>query len=132
MRNQLNVKMDITSNIPFYQQLTQQLLLAIATGNLQHGDQLPSIRDLAEQTNLNLHTVHKSYKELQKKGVITIKPRSKAFLINENATETQNANLSQIAMKLEQIIIEACVLGIGEQQLKQLFQEGVGKYYIED
>jgi len=132
MRNQLNVKMDITSNIPFYQQLTQQLLLAIATGNLQHGDQLPSIRDLAEQTNLNLHTVHKSYKELQKKGVITIKPRSKAFLINENATETQNANLSQIAMKLEQIIIEACVLGIGEQQLKQVFQEGVGKYYIED
>jgi len=128
----LNVKIDITSNIPFYQQLTQQLLLAIATGNLQHGDQLPSIRDLAEQTNLNLHTVHKSYKELQKKGVITIKPRSKAFLINENATETQNANLSQIAMKLEQIIIEACVLGIGEQQLKQLFQEGVGKYYIED
>jgi len=132
MRNQLNVKMDITSNIPFYQQLTQQLLLAIATGNLQHGDQLPSIRDLAEQTNLNLHTVHKSYKELQKKGVITIKPRSKTFLINENATETQNANLLQIAMKLEQIIIEAYVLGIGEQQLKQLFQEGVGKYYIED
>ena len=128
----MNVKIDITSNIPFYQQLTQQLLLAIATGNLQHGDQLPSIRDLAEQTNLNLHTVHKSYKELQKKGVITIKPRSKAFLINENATETQNANLSQIAMKLEQIIIEACVLGIGEQQLKQVFQEGVGKYYIED
>ncbi|MGG2052796.1 GntR family transcriptional regulator [Lysinibacillus pakistanensis] len=128
----MNVKIDITSNIPFYQQLTQQLLLAIATGNLQHGDQLPSIRDLAGQTSLNLHTVHKSYKELQKKGVITIKPGSKAFLINENATETQNANLSQIAMKLEQIIIEACVLGIGEQQLKQVFQEGVGKYYIED
>ncbi|MGG2107832.1 GntR family transcriptional regulator [Lysinibacillus pakistanensis] len=128
----MNVKIDITSNIPFYQQLTQQLLLAIATGNLQHGDQLPSIRDLAGQTSLNLHTVHKSYKELQKKGVITIKPGSKTFLINENATETQNANLSQIAMKLEQIIIEACVLGIGEQQLKQVFQEGVGKYYIED
>ncbi|MDM5232509.1 GntR family transcriptional regulator [Lysinibacillus pakistanensis] len=127
----MNVKIDITSNTPFYQQLTQQLLLAIATGNLQYGDQLPSIRDLAGQTNLNLHTVHKSYKELQKKGVITIKPRSKAFLINENATKTQNANLLQIAMKLEQIIIEAYVLGIGEQQLKQLFQEGLRKYYTE-
>lgn len=128
----MNVKIDITSNTPFYQQLTQQILLAIATGNLQYGDQLPSIRDLAGQTNLNLHTVHKSYKELQKKGVITIKPRSKALLINENATKTQDANLSQIAMKLEQIIIEAYVLGIGEQQLKQLFQRGVGKYYRED
>ncbi|MGE7114419.1 GntR family transcriptional regulator [Lysinibacillus sp. NPDC047702] len=85
----MNVKIDITSNIPFYQQLTQQLLLAIAIGNLQYGDQLPSIRDLARQTNLNLHTVHKSYKELQKRGIITIKPRSKAFVIHENSTEAQ-------------------------------------------
>jgi len=128
----LNVKIDITSNTPFYQQLTQQLLLAIATGNLQYGDQLPSIRNLAGQTNLNLHTVHKSYKELQKKGIITIKPRSKAFVIHENSTEVQDANLPQIAMKMEQIIIEAYVLGIDEQQLKQLFQEGLGKYYMED
>lgn len=128
----MNVKIDITSNTPFYQQLTQQLLLAIATGNLQHGDQLPSIRDLAGQTNLNLHTVHKSYKELQKKGIITIKPRSKAFVIHENSIEVQEANLPQTATKMEQIIIEAYVLGIDEQQLKQLFQEGLGKYYMED
>lgn len=127
----MNVKIDITSNTPFYQQLTQQLLLAIVTGNLQCGDQLPSIRDLAGQTNLNLHTVHKSYKELQKKGIISIKPRSKAFVINEISTEVQEANLPQIAEKLRQIIIEAYVLGLGEQQVKQLFQEGVGKYYTE-
>ncbi|AVK83475.1 GntR family transcriptional regulator [Lysinibacillus sp. B2A1] len=127
----MNVKIDITSNTPFYQQLTQQLLLAIATGNLQCGDQLPSIRDLAGQTNLNLHTVHKSYKELQKKGIISIKPRSKAFVINENSIEVQEANLPQIAEKLRQIIIEAYVFGLGEQQVKQLFQEGVGKYYTE-
>lgn len=128
----MNVKIDITSNTPFYQQLTQQLLLAIATGNLQYGDQLPSIRDLAGQTNPIFTPFIKAIRSYKKKGVITIKPRSKAFLINENATKTQNANLLQIAMKLEQIIIEAYVLGIGEQQLKQLFQEGVGKFYMKD
>lgn len=70
----MNVKIDAKSNIPFYQQLTQQLLLEIVRGNLQNGDPLPSIRDLAAETNLNLHTVHKSYKDLQKKGIIDIKP----------------------------------------------------------
>ncbi|WP_234007694.1 GntR family transcriptional regulator [Lysinibacillus sp. FJAT-14745] len=70
------MKIDPMSNIPFYQQLTQQLLFEIARGNLQNGDSLPSIRDLAAKTNLNLHTVHKSYKELQKKGIIDIKPSS--------------------------------------------------------
>jgi len=56
----MNVKVNRKSKIPYYQQLTQQLLLSITTGNLKKGDHLPSIRQLAAQTNLNLHTVHKS------------------------------------------------------------------------
>lgn len=64
----MNVKVNRRSKIPYYQQLTQQLLLSIATGSLKKGEHLPSIRQLAAQTNLNLHTVHKSYKELQKRG----------------------------------------------------------------
>ena len=62
----MNVKVNRRSKIPYYQQLTQQLLLSIATGSLKR-EHLPSIRQLAAQTNLNLHTVHKSYKELQKR-----------------------------------------------------------------
>jgi len=127
----LNVKVDPSSKIPFYQQLTQQLLLEIATGNLQNGDQLPSIRDLAGQTNLNLHTVHKSYKELQKRGIIAIKPHSKAFVIIEKSNKVKKANLQQISMKVEQIMVEANVLGISEHQLQQMFHENLRKYYTE-
>ncbi|MGE8001063.1 GntR family transcriptional regulator [Lysinibacillus sp. NPDC093190] len=123
----MNVKIDPKSNIPLYQQLTQQLLFEIATGNLQNGDPLPSIRDLAAQTKLNLHTVHKSYKELQKKGIIAIKPNSKA-IVNKSA-EAKGVNLQQISIKVEQIMCEAYVLGISEHQLQQIFHENLLKYY---
>ncbi|MCL1696631.1 MULTISPECIES: GntR family transcriptional regulator [unclassified Lysinibacillus] len=123
----MNVKIDPKSNIPLYQQLTQQLLIEIATGNLKNGDSLPSIRDLAAQTNLNLHTVHKSYKELQMKGIIDIKPNSKA-IVNKSA-EAKRADLQQISIKIEQIMCEAFVLGISEHQLQQMFQENLLKYY---
>ncbi|WP_341302152.1 GntR family transcriptional regulator [Lysinibacillus sp. FSL H8-0500] len=125
----MKVNIDRKNKTPYYQQLAQQLLLAIAAGNLQHGDQLPSIRDLAGQTNLNYHTVHKSYKELQKKGIITIKPSSKAFVITEKSAEAKSATQQQLSIKIEQLVIEACVLEINKQQLQQVFQENLNKYY---
>ncbi|MGE8006792.1 GntR family transcriptional regulator [Lysinibacillus sp. NPDC093216] len=125
----MNLRIDPMSKIPFYQQLTQQLLCEIATGNLQNGDLLPSIRDLAAKTNLNLHTVHKSYKELQKKGIIDIKPSSKAIV--KKSAEAKDVNLQQISIMVEQIMCEAYVLGISEHQLQQMFHENLRKYYIE-
>ncbi|MDM5247248.1 GntR family transcriptional regulator [Lysinibacillus sp. G4S2] len=127
----MNVKIDSRSKISFYQQLAQQLLVEIAIGNLQNGDQLPSIRDLAAETNLNLHTVHKSYKELQKKRIIAIKPQSKTFVVIEKSAKAKGVNLQQISMKVEQIMCEAFVLGISEHQLQQMFHDNMRKYYIE-
>ncbi|MFC9539471.1 GntR family transcriptional regulator [Lysinibacillus sp. NPDC056959] len=109
--------------------LTQQLLFEIAKGNLQNGDQLPSIRNLAAETNLNLHTVHKSYKELQKKGIIDIKPNSKAIVIK--SAEAKSLDLQQISIKVEQIMCEAYVLSINEHQLQQMLHENLHKYYSE-
>lgn len=129
-REQLNVKIDAMSKIPFYQQLTQQLLFEIATGKIcENGDPLPSIRDLAAETNLNLHTVHKSYKELQKKGIIVIKPNSKATV--NKPSEAKGVSLQQISIKVEQIMCEAYVLGISEYQLQQLFHDNIRKFYME-
>lgn len=126
----MNVKVNRRSKIPYYQQLTQQLLLSIATGSLKKGDNLPSIRQLAAQTNLNLHTVHKSYKELQKKGIITIKPQSRAFIIVDPNKAT-TISCHQIAMKVEQLLIEAYILGMKKSQLKEMFYDILQKYYKE-
>ncbi|MFJ5562423.1 GntR family transcriptional regulator [Lysinibacillus xylanilyticus] len=125
----MNVKIDPMSKTPLYQQLIQQLLFEIATGKLQNGDPLPSIRDLAAQTKLNLHTVHKSYKELQKQGIIAIKPNSKAIV--KKSAEAKDVNLQQISIKVEQIMCEANVLGISECQLQQMFHKSLQKYYTQ-
>lgn len=126
----MNVKVNRRSKIPYYQQLTQQLLLLIATGSIKKGDHLPSIRKLATQINLNLHTVHKSYKELQKKGIITIKPHSRA-LVTVDPNKAKTISFQQLSTSVEQIMIEAYILGINECQVKEMFQEILQKYYAE-
>ncbi|MFJ7951408.1 GntR family transcriptional regulator [Lysinibacillus sp. NPDC096418] len=113
----------MNSQIPLYQQLVQQIILEIAKGNLRCGDQLPSIRELARQTNVHLHTAHKSYKELQKKGLIKMKPNSGAFILAIQYGSIDEIDLHQFSCNLEQVVVEAYVKGISEEQLQQLFNQ---------
>lgn len=126
----MNFTLDTSSKIPLYQQLTQQLILEMAKGNLQNGDQLPSIRNMAMQTKVNLHTVHKSYRELQRKGLIALKPKTKAFILTGHSTSTKDNKLHQISFNLEQILMEAYVMGLSKEQLQQIFNRILQKYSI--
>lgn len=124
----MNISLNTNSQIPLYQQLVQQIILEVAKGNLRSGDQLPSIRDMARQTKIHLHTVHKSYKELQKKGLITTKPNSRAFILAKQSGAIDDSDLQQLACNLEQLIVEACVRGITEGQLQQILNQITRKY----
>ncbi|EON70870.1 GntR family transcriptional regulator [Lysinibacillus sphaericus] len=120
--------MHTNSAVPLYKQLVQQLIVAIAQGSIKHGETMPSIRDMAKQTELNLHTVHKSYKELQLKGLITRKANSKAFIINHHLAPLNDSDLQQISIELEQVLVGAYVLGLRKNQLQQIINNISQKY----
>src|SRR6516164_2786563 len=58
------------SNTPIYQQITQQVRHAVTTARLAVGDQLPSVRALAEELVVNPNTVARAYAELTREGLI--------------------------------------------------------------
>lgn len=65
------IELDNNSEIPIYSQLVMQIKLGILNGKLRPGDSLPSVRSLASDIGINLHTVNKSYKELVSEGLVT-------------------------------------------------------------
>lgn len=60
---------------PLYTQIRDQVVIGIATGEIHPGDSLPSIRSLAEELAINLHTVHKAYQILDQEGYIHLSRR---------------------------------------------------------
>lgn len=54
--------------MPIYEQLTMQIMIGIIRQELQNGDVLPSVRSLAADLGVNMHTVNKSYHALEKRG----------------------------------------------------------------
>lgn len=74
------LQLNFASETPIYQQIRNQIVLGIASGALEPGEQLPTIRALADQSGINMMTVSKAYQQLRAEGYITGGRRSGAVV----------------------------------------------------
>src|SRR6056297_2723842 len=58
------------SSTPLYEQIKEQMRLAVAAGAVQPGEQVPTVRELAEDLRINFNTVARAYRELQSEGLL--------------------------------------------------------------
>ncbi|OAS85978.1 GntR family transcriptional regulator [Metabacillus litoralis] len=106
------------SDIPIYLQITNQIVEAIARGSLLPGEALPSVRAFAADLGVNMHTVNKSYHQLEQKGMIKIVPKSGAIISSPlDFSETTLKNLKNI---FKPLIAESLVVGMTEEQIQDL------------
>ena len=66
----MGLQIDTKSGVPFYRQIVEQVKFGIAREDLQPGDQLPTVRQLAVDLSINPNTVIRAYRELEIEGVI--------------------------------------------------------------
>lgn len=74
------VQIDFNSDEAIYIQLRNQIIYGIATAQLQEGENLPSVRDLAELIGINMHTVNKAYGILKQEGYVKLDRRKGAVV----------------------------------------------------
>ena len=79
---ELGIRIDTKSGVPFYRQIVEQVKFGIARGELQPGDQLPTVRQLAVDLSINPNTVMRAYRELEIGGVIDTHQGSGTFVSN--------------------------------------------------
>jgi len=78
------------SGVPLYLQLIEQVKHAIESGVLSAGEQLPSVRQIAEELLINPNTVARAYRELEHEGIVELKHGSGAY-IRESVVERTNS-----------------------------------------
>ena len=111
------------SEIPIYQQIRNQIVQGISDGRLSPGEQLPTVRGLAEEIGINSMTVNKAYSLLKQEGYIFADRRSGARVRKEFAVTKELSEKSKEL--LQQIISEAKVSGMTKKE----FFEICGKLY---
>ena len=104
------------SEIPIYQQIRNQIVQGISDGRLSPGEQLPTVRGLAEEIGINSMTVNKAYSLLKQEGYIFADRRSGARVRKEFAVEKSKEFL-------QQIISEAKVSGMTKEEFFEICGE---------
>ena len=95
------IKIDYNSEEAIYVQLRNQIILGIATSQLREGDSLPSVRQLADEIGINMHTVNKAYTVLKQEGIIQLDRRRGAVIaIDMNKLQALNDMKAQLAVVL--------------------------------
>jgi len=116
------LKPNPSSGVPIYLQLMEQVRHAIETGALKAGEQLPSIRPLAEELVINPNTVAKAYRELEHEGVIELRQGAGAF-VSDKATTIEDAERLKAAQTLVAQGIERLRgRGISDEEIRRLVE----------
>src|SRR5210317_2224876 len=98
----IDFKLDPKSGVPFYRQIIDQIRYGVASGELEVGEQLPTVRALAVELKVNLNTVSKAYKELEIQQVLETQLGTGTFISKSEFSLTEKEKKK----KLDQIIME--------------------------
>ncbi len=125
------LKIDFDSDIPIYVQIKNQVVEGIARGELEEGEELPSVRGLADDIGVNMHTVNKAYSLLKDDGYIKIDRRKGAFisLSLKSSNEGFRENLNY---ELEYYMAECFNRGISKEDIKSYIETIFSGFKKED
>ncbi|WP_374056109.1 GntR family transcriptional regulator [Rossellomorea sp. FM04394] len=121
------IQIEPQSDVPIYAQVRNGIMEGIVRGELLPGDVLPSVRALAADLGVNMHTVNKSYHELESKGVIRIVPKSGAVICPPSVDGIASSRIDQISGELRPILVECIVLGMTEDDIQTLVKTIISK-----
>ena len=119
-----------TSNRAAYQQIIDQVKRDIALGRLVKDDKLPTVRQLANQLAINPNTIAKSYRFLEREGIIVTKPGSGAFVANLDSNLSKAVRKKLVNDDIERIVVEAFHMQIDKESLFQWFNNAVDKFNL--
>jgi GntR family transcriptional regulator len=105
---------------PIYQQLAGQVREQVSKGNLKPGDTLPSVRELSDSLGVNMHTVRRAYLLLRDQGIIDLRLGRKARISMRKQIPLTNDALTDIEVRLEELVTDALLLGISPEDLVKM------------
>ena len=117
VRRPFAFRLDMLSGVPLYRQLIDQVQAAIAAGLLVPGDQLPTVRQVSVDLEINPNTVMRAYREMEIRGILDTQQGTGTFV----AQQTIDRDAIEHSRGLEQLVEEfAARAGAGGFNLEEL------------
>jgi len=116
------LRIDPASGVPIYQQLVDQIKHAVEICGLIPGDQLPSVRVLAQELIISPNTVVKAYTELAYEGVVELRQGSGAFVVDQELKPKSIDKLREAKAEVHGLVEKFRRRGLNDGEIRRLFE----------
>jgi len=109
--------------VPIYLQIVNQVKHLVAVGRLASGEELPAIRVLAVQLEVNPNTVARAYRELEIAGVVEKRRTAGTYVSDAGSRMARRERLKIVTERIDALLVEARHLGISTDEVIELMRE---------
>ena len=110
-------RLDMRSGVPVYRQLIDQVQAGIASGTLASGAQIPTVRQVAVDLEINPNTVLRAYRELEIRGVLDTQQGTGTFISDRKVTKDDAEHGRQLEQLVSEFVARAGAGGFTLQEL---------------
>lgn len=128
----MDIHISLDDGVPIYQQIVTQVKYLIAANRLKAGVELPTIRALAEQLQVNPNTVARAYRELEQEGVVEKRSTKGTFVADSVSKLSTRHRQAALRKRIDQLLAEAKQLGFSIDQLYEQIEARAGKLNRDD
>mgnify|MGYP006274982453 FL=1 len=118
----LTFVLDPTGGVPFYRQIILQVEMAIADGRLTAGTQLPTVRALAVELEINPNTVARAYSELEIRGIVTTQQGSGTFISDQEVSLDEEERKQILARLVQSFLASVSSYGFSVEDVISYLQ----------
>ena len=119
------IKIDFNSDEAIYMQITNQIIMGIAKRQICDGDQLTSIRNMADEIGINMHTVNKAYTVLRQAGYVKL-DRRRGAIVSVDVDKIEA--IEEIRRELSVTLAKAGCMHISKEEIHELVDEIYNKH----
>lgn len=123
----MEISINLNSPAPVYEQLVRQVQQGVADGLLKPGDPLPTVRQLADDLDINRNTVARAFRILEDRGVILTAGRRGTFVRDDAVNEVDRARSRRAERAMRETVTSLLGIGLTHAEVSALFSEVLAK-----
>jgi len=119
----MEIRLSTSDGLPVYRQIVNQVKYLIASGRLSPGQELPTIRAMAERLVINPNTVVHAYAELEREGAIVCRHGSGSYVADTSSRQTTSEARRSLEAKVDSLLADAAHLNLNLSEILDLIRE---------
>ena len=119
----MHIHISTGDGVPIYLQVVNQIKFLIASGRLASGEELPSIRVLADQLLINPNTVARAYRELAAAGIVEKRRTAGTYVSEQGSPLTRRERVKILTERIDALLSEASHMNVTVDEVLKLVQQ---------